>query len=251
MTLMTKIPRRRRRAGAVRRRRARRSGADLRSGRQVRQILQRGRLQRRAALGGRDRRQLPRHRAAVRSPARTGAAPLRRGRHEPGRHDRLLDVATRRQRRAATTPTPSSSSSTALSTREHPNVLSILFNEHEGSYLVGMLAAMASEIGTVGFVGGMDIPLIRKFACGYAQGVKAVNPDATVIANMTGTTPAAWNDPVKGSRADQGADQPGRRRDLSPPPAAPAWACCRPPPTRASCRSASTATRTTCTPARS
>ncbi|MEL7261119.1 MAG: BMP family ABC transporter substrate-binding protein, partial [Pseudomonadota bacterium] len=63
----------------------------------------------------------------------------------------------------------------------------------------------------VGFIGGMDIPLIRKFACGYAQGVKAVNPDATVIANMTGTTPAAWNDPVKGSeltkaQISQGAD---------------------------------------------
>jgi basic membrane protein A len=57
----------------------------------------------------------------------------------------------------------------------------------------------------------MDIPLIRKFGCGYAQGVKAVNPDATVIANMTGTTPAAWNDPVKGSeltlaQISQGAD---------------------------------------------
>ena len=86
---------------------------------------------------------------------------------------------------------------------EHPNVLSVLFKEHEGSYLVGMLAAMASESGTVGFVGGMDIPLIRKFACGYAQGVMAVNPDATVIANMTGTTPAAWNDPVKGSELTQ------------------------------------------------
>ena len=81
----------------------------------------------------------------------------------------------------------------------HPNVKSILFSEHEGSYLVGMMAAMASESGTVGFVGGMDIPLIRKFACGYAEGAKAVNPDITVIANMTGTTPAAWNDPVKGS----------------------------------------------------
>ncbi|NKX37880.1 BMP family ABC transporter substrate-binding protein, partial [Rhodobacteraceae bacterium R_SAG4] len=59
--------------------------------------------------------------------------------------------------------------------------------------------------------GGMDVPLIRKFACGYAQGVKAVNPDATVISNMTGTTPAAWNDPVKGSeltkaQISQGAD---------------------------------------------
>ena len=93
----------------------------------------------------------------------------------------------------------------------HPNVKSILFSEHEGSYLVGMLAAMASESGTVGFVGGMDIPLIRKFACGYAQGVKAVNPDATIIANMTGTDPSAWNDPVKGgeltrAQIGQGAD---------------------------------------------
>ena len=80
-----------------------------------------------------------------------------------------------------------------------PNVRSVVFNEHEGSYLVGMMAAQASKSGTVGFIGGMDIPLIRKFACGYVQGVKSVNPDATVIQNMTGTTPAAWNDPVKGS----------------------------------------------------
>ncbi len=92
-----------------------------------------------------------------------------------------------------------------------PNVRSIIYAEHEGSYLVGMLAALASESGTVGFVGGMDIPLIRKFACGYVQGVKAVNPDATVIQNMTGTTPAAWNDPVKGgeltrTQISQGAD---------------------------------------------
>ena len=92
-----------------------------------------------------------------------------------------------------------------------PNVRGIGFNEHEGSYLVGMLAAQASETGTVGFVGGMDIPLIRRFGCGFAQGVKAVNGDATIIANMTGTTPASWNDPVKGSeltkaQISQGAD---------------------------------------------
>ncbi|MEO1733361.1 MAG: BMP family ABC transporter substrate-binding protein, partial [Pseudomonadota bacterium] len=74
---------------------------------------------------------------------------------------------------------------------DQPNVRSVVFNEHEGSYLVGMMAAEASASGTVGFIGGMDIPLIRKFACGYAQGVQASNPDATVIANMTGTTPAA------------------------------------------------------------
>ncbi len=92
-----------------------------------------------------------------------------------------------------------------------PNIRQISFAEHEGSYLVGMMAAMASKSGTVGFIGGMDIPLIRHFGCGYAQGVKAVNPDATIIANMTGTTPAAWNDPVKGSeltkaQISQGAD---------------------------------------------
>jgi basic membrane protein A len=63
----------------------------------------------------------------------------------------------------------------------------------------------------VGFVGGMDIPLIRKFACGYAQGVLAANPEATVVANFTGTTPAAWNDPARGSeltlaQIGQGAD---------------------------------------------
>lgn len=94
---------------------------------------------------------------------------------------------------------------------DQPNVRSVVFNEHEGSYLVGMMAAMASKSNTVGFIGGMDIPLIRKFACGYAQGVNAVNADAKVVANMTGTTPAAWNDPVKGSeltkaQISQGAD---------------------------------------------
>lgn len=92
-----------------------------------------------------------------------------------------------------------------------PNVQSIVFNEHEGSYLVGMMAAMASKSGTVSFVGGMDIPLIRKFACGYAQGAKAAKADVKVIQNMTGDTGAAWNDPVKGgeitkSQMSQGSD---------------------------------------------
>ncbi len=94
---------------------------------------------------------------------------------------------------------------------EQPNVRSVVFNEHEGSYLVGVAAAKASASGTVGFIGGMDIPLIQKFACGYVQGVKATNADAVVIQNMTGTTPAAWNDPVKGAeltkaQIGQGAD---------------------------------------------
>ncbi len=58
-----------------------------------------------------------------------------------------------------------------------PNVTSIVFKEQEGSYFVGMLAAMASNTGKIGFVGGMDVPLIRKFACGYVQGAKETNPD--------------------------------------------------------------------------
>lgn len=94
---------------------------------------------------------------------------------------------------------------------EQPNVKSVVFTEDQGSYLVGMMAGLASKTNTVGFIGGMDIPLIRRFGCGYAQGVKAVKPDATVILNMTGTTPAAWNDPVKGAelakaQKAQGAD---------------------------------------------
>jgi len=92
---------------------------------------------------------------------------------------------------------------------EQPNVKSVVFTEHEGSYLVGMMAGLASKTATVGFIGGMDIPLIRRFGCGYAQGVKAVNPDATVILNMTGTTPAAWNDPVKGAELAKGQKSQG------------------------------------------
>ena len=92
-----------------------------------------------------------------------------------------------------------------------PNVQSIVFKEHEGSFLVGMAAAMASKTGKVGFVGGMDIPLIRKFALGYEEGARYVNPKIEVFQNMTGTTSAAWNDPTRGgelarSQFDRGAD---------------------------------------------
>jgi basic membrane protein A and related proteins len=79
-----------------------------------------------------------------------------------------------------------------------PNVESVVFKEQEGSFLVGMMAALASKTGKVGFVGGMDIPLIRKFQCGYEQGAKHANPKVEVTANMTGTTPAAWGDPARG-----------------------------------------------------
>ena len=78
-----------------------------------------------------------------------------------------------------------------------PNLRQYAFKEHEGSYLVGVAAAKVSEAGKVGFVGGMDIPLISRFACGYVGGVKSVNASAEVFQNMTGTTPSAWNDPQK------------------------------------------------------
>jgi basic membrane protein A and related proteins len=81
---------------------------------------------------------------------------------------------------------------------ELPNVQSVVFKEQEGSFLVGAMAAMASKSGKVGFVGGMDIPLIRRFGCGYEQGAKFANARAEVFANMTGTTGAAWNDPARG-----------------------------------------------------
>ena len=92
-----------------------------------------------------------------------------------------------------------------------PNVQSVIFKEHEGSFLVGMAAALASGTGKVGFVGGMDIPLIRKFALGYVEGAKHINPDIEIFQNMTGTTPSAWNDPTRGgelarSQFDRGAD---------------------------------------------
>jgi len=93
---------------------------------------------------------------------------------------------------------------------EKPNIRSVVYKEQEGSYLVGVMAAMASASKKVGFVGGMDIPLIRRFGCGYVGGAKAAGA-TDVIQNMTGDTPAAWNDPTKGgeiakSQIDQGAD---------------------------------------------
>ena len=91
------------------------------------------------------------------------------------------------------------------------NVSSVLFREEEGSYLVGVAAAMATKSNKIGFIGGMDIPLIRTFACGYAQGAKATNPKVENLSNMVGTTSAAWNNPAKGSELaraqfDRGVD---------------------------------------------
>ncbi len=87
---------------------------------------------------------------------------------------------------------------------DRPNVASVIFKEQEGSYLVGILAAMASETGKVGFVGGMDIPLIHRFACGFAGGVKSVNPDAEILQDYVGTTSEAWRNPARGAELAQG-----------------------------------------------
>ncbi len=93
-----------------------------------------------------------------------------------------------------------------------PNVQSVNFREQESSYLCGMAAALASKTGKVGFVGGMDIPLIRKFALGYLEGARRVNPQVEVFQKMTGTTPAAWGDPTKG--AELARSQFGRGADV-------------------------------------
>ena len=80
-----------------------------------------------------------------------------------------------------------------------PNVQSFVYREHEGSFLVGLLAAMSSKSGKVGFVGGMDIPLVRRFLCGYEQGARHANPKVVVLSAMSGSTPAAWTDPARGA----------------------------------------------------
>ncbi len=92
-----------------------------------------------------------------------------------------------------------------------PNVQSFVFREHEGAFLVGVLAALASKTGTLGFVGGQDIPLVRKVLCGYEQGARHARPEIKLVSAMTGTTNAAWTDPVRGAeltraQAAQGAD---------------------------------------------
>jgi basic membrane protein A len=92
-----------------------------------------------------------------------------------------------------------------------PNVQSVVFKEHEGSYLVGILAAMQSESGKIGVVPAFNFDLLEAFACGYAQGAKSVNPDIEVIETYVGTGFEAFNDPVKAtevarSQLDQGVD---------------------------------------------
>src|SRR5437588_1920007 len=91
------------------------------------------------------------------------------------------------------------------------NVASLVFKEHEGSYLVGMIAGMTTKTNVLGFIGGMDIGLIHRFEGGYEQGAKAANPKIQVIQNYVGVTDAAWNNPGKGkeialAQISKGAD---------------------------------------------
>jgi len=92
-----------------------------------------------------------------------------------------------------------------------PNVASLVFKEHEGSYLVGLIAARESRTGVIGFIGGMDIPLIHRFEKGYEEGALSVNPNVRVIQNYVGINDSAWNNPGKGkelalAQIDKGAD---------------------------------------------
>ncbi len=92
-----------------------------------------------------------------------------------------------------------------------PNIRSFVFKEEEGSFLAGVLAAKASRSGTIGFIGGMDVPVIRSFGCGYAQGARHALPAVRLLRDMVGTTPAAWLDPARGAalanrQMDAGAD---------------------------------------------
>src|SRR5262245_50784362 len=91
------------------------------------------------------------------------------------------------------------------------NLVALKFKEEEGSYLVGALAGQVSKTGKVGFVGGMQIPLIKKFEAGYVAGVHAVAPKTQVIIKYAGTTGTAFKDPTKGKELglaeyNQGAD---------------------------------------------
>lgn len=91
------------------------------------------------------------------------------------------------------------------------NIVCLLFQEHEGSFLVGAAAGLKTRTNKVGFVGGMKIPLIEKFEAGFIAGVKHVNPQAEVFSDYIGTTGEAFRDPVKGkelarNQFNKGAD---------------------------------------------
>jgi basic membrane protein A len=93
-----------------------------------------------------------------------------------------------------------------------PNVASLMFKEHQGSFLAGALAAMKSKTGVIGFIGGMDIPLIRRFELGYREGAKHVNKNIKIITNYVGVTGDAWNNPTKAK--ELAIAQMGQKADI-------------------------------------
>lgn len=77
-----------------------------------------------------------------------------------------------------------------------PNVRSITFRAYEGAYLTGVIAALTSRTGRIGFIVAMDIPLLREFIDGFRDGAQATRPETAVVVSVVGTTPAAFNDPT-------------------------------------------------------
>ena len=94
---------------------------------------------------------------------------------------------------------------------EGANIASLVFKAHEGTFLVGAIAAMKTGTNKIGFIGGMNIPLLHSFEAGYRAGAKAINPEVEVFADYTGVTPQAFSDPARGkelalAQYNKGAD---------------------------------------------
>ena len=100
-----------------------------------------------------------------------------------------------------------------------PTSKSVVYKSNDASYLAGVLAAKTSKTGKVGFVGGMDIPLIHAFFCGYKEGFMATNPQGSVFENYTGTTAAAWNDPTTAPASSPRPTSTRAPTSSTPPPA--------------------------------
>lgn len=95
---------------------------------------------------------------------------------------------------------------------EGANVRSLMFAEHEGSFLMGAIAAMKTKTGTIGFIGGVDMPLIRRFQVGFENGAANINPKIKVLTNYIGVTGEAWNNPTKAK--ELATSQFGRNADI-------------------------------------
>jgi len=80
---------------------------------------------------------------------------------------------------------------------EQPNVASLTYRAHEGTFLAGVISALKTETKQIGFIGGMKVPLVEAFEIGYRAGIKATNPDLALVADYVGVTPQAFNEPAK------------------------------------------------------